>query len=273
MSEDQRHTSTPEQRGDDSSNPAEMISLSGLGVTSDGKLIKRDFFTAMDGYRDPSNDMWLTREDAKKLQRYMISLMTGSTAVAPLICCGPRCPTSNVCPFIVGEMAATPPLGRSCPVEAAVMKQKKRMYIDEYGISMESPTELSLIDELVLIEIYEARVAAQLAKEQDANLTAEVVIGADREGEPILSRQVSPLWEIMERLSSKKHRIIKRMVGDRQEKYKKQAAVRERSEGDASQTWASTRDLVQKMRQQAQVLEAEADRIAADNAKEVQPRS
>ena len=269
LPEDERHTSTPEERGDDSSDPCEMVSLSGYGLTGSGDIIKRNFFTFLQEYVSDKNDMILTRSEAIKLQKYMLGLSTGSAALLPLLCTGPRCPYSDTCVFLK-ELKDDTPLGKPCPIELELIKHKKMRYIDEYDIDMNSPTELSFINELVTIEIQEMRNAASLAKERDASLVSMEVIGHDKEGEEVMARRISPFLETQEKLSAMKMRIVKRMVGDRESKYKKDVATKQKSGDSAAESWSELAIEMKEVRERAASLEQKVFAGAAEQAKPVQ---
>ncbi len=260
-----KHTSTAEERGDDSDDPCEMVSLSGYGLTSEGEVTKRNFFTFLQGYVSDKNDMILTRPEAIKLQKYMLGLSTGSAALLPLVCSGPRCPMSDTCVFLL-EMPDEVPIGKPCPIELELIKHKKMRYIDEYSIDMDSPTELSFINELVVIEIQEMRNAASLAKERDASLVSMEVIGHDKEGEEVMARRISPFLETQEKLSTMKARIVKRMVGDRESKWRRDVGLGQKSEDSAAESWSELATEVAEMKKRAEALEQKTFAGAAAQA-------
>jgi len=245
-SEDEKYRSSKEERGDDSKDPVKVVSLRGLGVTEGGDLVDRNFFVAMSDHLTNYNDRMLTREDAIKLQRKMIAYSTGAASVAPLTCFGGECPMSHVCPFINEDITGGPPLTHPCPIELDMMRVKKKAYIDEYRVSLESPTELSFIDELVRIEIFEWRLTGQLSKPRDSALVSEEVIGLDKDEDPIMTRKISPVLEALDRLASRKTKVVQAMVGDRREKYKKQSSIGERGD-DASTHLADIAEIAQKL--------------------------
>lgn len=250
---EEHHSSTEEERGDDEREPVAMVSLSGVGITNTGEVTKRDFFTFLKGHITPENDRILPREQAVRLQKYMLALSTGSATVAPLICAAERCPMNHICPF--GEFEGGYPVTRPCPIETELMAFKKMQYIEELKVNINSPSEMSLINELVEIEIYEIRISAQLAKERDGSLVSLETLAHDREGEPVMARQVSPFWEAKERLTNRKSRILKLLVADRQEQYKKDAALgRRENDDDPSSNWADMRARLKKI-QDTQVVD------------------
>ena len=227
----------------------EYVTLSGLALTKDGEVTTRNYFSFLRDYVNPNNDLLLKKEDALKLQKYMIGLSTGTSAMAPLLCAGERCPYSDTCPFMDEKNDLDPPLGRKCPIENEIMINKKIAYIKEYDVEMSSVTDMALVDELVRLDIMEMRVTAQLAKERDNTTVSDEVIGADSEGNIITSRQVSPYLASLEKISNMKYRVLRRMVADRESKWKRAAALKQKEGNTTADNWASLREQVEHIRQ------------------------
>jgi hypothetical protein len=59
-----------------------------------------------------------------------------------------------------------------------------------------------------------------------------------------------------EKLSARRSKIIKLMVGDRQEKYKKEAALKVREEADPSSRMAKMRSQLESLQRQLTVTES-----------------
>ena len=122
-----------------------------------------------------------------------------------------------------------------------MLKQFILEYIEDYQVDPDNFTELSFCNQLAEIEIYLWRLNNNLAKPENAELIVEQPMGTDRDGNPILQKQVSPFFEMKEKLLARQSKIIKLMVGDRQERYKKEAALRKQEEKDPSSVQAEVR--------------------------------
>ena len=86
----------------------------------------------------------------------------------------------------------------------------------------------------VEIEVLQIRLNLALARPENAELVIDQTVGIGREGTPIIQKMISPFLEQKQTLTKRKSQIVKLMVGDRQEKYKKQAALKEKDETDPS---------------------------------------
>jgi hypothetical protein len=79
-------------------------------------------------------------------------------------------------------------------------------------------------------------------------LVIDQLIGFDRATrEPMYQKQVDPLFEQKQKLINRKSKLMKLMVGDRQEKYKKEAALKQKPATDASSQMSSMREKLRQL--------------------------
>lgn len=109
--------------------------------------------------------------------------------------------------------------------------------------------------EMAEIELLLWRINNGLAKPENAELVQDVIVGVDKQGEPLTRMETSALFEAKERLQARKTRMIKLMVGDRQEKYKREAALKVRDTEDPSTQTAQLRGRLQKLLTQAKEVD------------------
>jgi hypothetical protein len=226
------------------------IKLDGTGITGSGEEKKTKFFKTLAKDIDNYDDISFTPDEAIAINNHISKLQTGSTAIVPLICAGlpsgdPNDPNYNKgCPFsdrcVFCEMGK-PPLLRACLLETNMLKYWVLQFMQEYEVDPENMTEVLYCNELSEIEIYLWRLNNNLAKPTNAELVVDQPIGTDRDGNPILQKQLSPFMEAKEKLLNRKSKIIKLMVGDRESRYKKEAALKKREDGDASTQQAELR--------------------------------
>ncbi len=195
---------------------------------------------------NPANysNLQFTPAEVGKITRYMSCLSTGSTAAMPLLCTGLGCPFAQSCVF---QQMGKAPIGQPCITETQLLQVWRESYILEYDIDPESMTELTFINELAEIELMLYRLNLNLSKATNAELVQEETVAVDREGNVLTRRTVSAFMEAKEKLSNRKAKIVKLMVGDRQEKYKKDAALKIRNEADASLQGANLRRELQSL--------------------------
>jgi hypothetical protein len=218
----------------------------GTGVTLSGKEKKTRFFQYLDYDLDNYSDISFTLEEALRIHNHISKLQTGATAMVPLFCGGEeRCPFKERCPFLL--MGKIPPVGRQCLIELQLLKHWQYTYMEEYDVDPENFTEIHYCEELAEIEIYLLRINHNLAKPENAALIVDQPVGVDSDGNPITQQQLSPLMELKEKLQNRMSRVVKLMVGDRQEKYKKEAALKQKQDEDPSQKQANIRRRIESL--------------------------
>lgn len=259
-------------------------------VKLNGNMIKREddkvslrsqYFDFLDVDLDRYKEVEYTKEEAQYIKSRMQHLSTGAAAALPLICKGPQCPFAAKCPFIaidkqrtqeysnsikegLGQFAEKPkmetPVGCSCLVEVNLMNEWTRVYIYEFDAI--NFVDIGMCRELAEIEVMLWRINNGLSKEENASLEEEVNMGADRQGNPLTRKETHHFVDAKDRLLTRKEKKIKLLVGDRQEKYKKEAALKMREEKDPSSSAAKLRNQLQMIikKAEAKALElAEAE--------------
>jgi hypothetical protein len=224
------------------------ITLSGMAMTESGELRKSKYLNILTDTLDDYTDIELTPGEAKKLRSVVTNFQYGSSASIPIMCAGSACPFAYRCPYIAIGKA---PLGRACLWELNLLRQWQLNYLEEYQINPENFTEMTIINELVEIELILHRINLSLAKdpEQSAGIV-DVSIGFDHNGNPITQKQISQMFELREKLFNRKHKLTKLMVGDRQEKYKKEAALKQREQKDPSSSMSALKEQMESIQRQ-----------------------
>jgi len=202
------------------------------------------FFKAVQYDLDDYSNIGFTEEQSKKMGQHLHKLTTGAVAIVPLICGGDICPFSKRCPL---HAMGKSPVNLACLLEVQMLKYWICQYLEEYQVNPDNFTEVGYCNELAEIEIYLWRLNNNLAKPENASLIVNQPVGADRQGNPILQQDVSPFMEMKEKLYARKSKIIKLMVGDRQERYKKEAALKQREDKDSSSKQAEIRRKIEEL--------------------------
>lgn len=183
-----------------------------------------------------------TEEELAKVRKRLTNLRTGSTAALPLTCHGQACPFSQQCIFFELDKHQ---LNKPCLIEINLLNEWRSLYVDEYDIDPTKLSQITLINELAEIELMLWRLNNNLAKAEHADLTVVNDIGMDTEGNVLSRREVSSFFEARERLLNRKSRVIRSMVGDRENKYKERAALKQADSGDPSSKTADLRSHVE----------------------------
>jgi hypothetical protein len=225
----------------------EIVTLKGLAITEDGKLTKSGYFEFLKVNLDDYSDLEFTPEEARKVSNHLRKLSTGSTAMTPMYCAGPTCPFAERCPL---QQINKAPIGKQCLPEVQLMKEWTIRYIEEYDIDPNNFTEVAYVNELAEIEILLMRLNMNLSKAVNAELVIDQEVGATNQGAPITQKSVSPFMDLKDRLQGRRSKIIKLMVGDRQEKYKKEAALKVKLDDDPSSKMATMRTRIENLTRQ-----------------------
>jgi len=223
---------------------------------------KESLFSYLGYKRDDYSHLTFTPAETAKIRKYMTHLVTGSTAAIPLICLGEhKCPFSFQCPIAKidqerrksnPEAKSALPLTQQCIIELELLAKWTYFYIDEYEVDEHSFTELQIVRELAEIELMLWRLNNNLAKPENAELIQQDVVGVDKQGNVQTKRVTSTFLSIKDSLQNRKSRLVKLMVGDRQEKYKREAALKIREDTDLSTTTAKLRNQIEMLMKQTQ---------------------
>lgn len=239
--------------------PLKLVSPSGWALTESGKVTRNEFFNFMEYDKDRYSDIVLHPDDAKKIHQHLLRLSTGVTASTPIFCKGAECPFATRCPLVQLKSEANnedkypdpstrpdpkhgkAPLFRPCSLEVELLKVSAIKYMNEYQVDPENYTEVGYINELAEIDILLHRLNMSISKPENAELVTDQVVGVGQDGTPIIQKQISPYMEQRNKLLDRKSKIVKLMVGDRQEKYKRDAALKTKDTGDTSNKMADIR--------------------------------
>ena len=218
-----------------------------IGKSNRSSLTREDFFKFITKDIDSYDDLKFTPEEEIKIRQQLRAMSTGSVSMLPLVCEGPHCPFAKRCIF---QQLGKAPIGKQCSIEINLLKEWRMVYFDEYGVDANSFTEITIINELAEIEVLLWRVNMSLSEKENASLTQEASVGVDRQGNPIWQKQVSVHLDVRDRLLQRKSKLIKVMVGDRQEKYKKESALKRKESDDPSKSQSKLRRQIEEMQRE-----------------------
>lgn len=227
----------------------DFFSLCGIAI-ADGEKIQSKLFSFLKLDPDEYGDIVLSAKDALTVHRRLIGVKWGGAAAKiPLMCGGAEiCPFSDECPFVEVNKI---PVGRKCPIEKELIAYWTSKYADEFEIDPENRSEVSLITELAELDIYDYRASLILSQAENANMMQEIVVGVNAEGNPIYNEDIHKAFELKERVKKRKHTILESLVGTRKEKYKRDAALKKRSEDDPSTTASDLKKKLDAAREKA----------------------
>lgn len=230
------------------------ITLGGTAETVSGKLTKSNYFRFLGHNLDDYDMIKLSPEEAKRIHTHLQKLSTGSTAMVPMYCAAHECPFASRCPL---QQMGKAPLAKQCLIEVQLLKEFIVRYFEEFDVDPNNWTEIGYINELAEIMIMEMRLNMSLARKENAELVIDQVASIGQDGTPIIQKQLSPYMEQKERLANRRSKIVKLMVGDRQEKYKKEAALKVKLDADPSSRMAQMRSKLENLQRQLDNLSRE----------------
>jgi len=233
----------------------ELVTFGGIARTESGNLTRSNYFRFLNHNLDDYTDIEFTPDEAKKVHTHLLKLSTGATAMTPMYCGGEICPFKDRCVFYQMDKA---PVGKQCLIEVELLRTWIVDYMEEFEVDPNNTTEVGYVNELAELQILEMRINMNLAKAVNAELITEQTVGVDRDGDPIVQKQISPFMELKEKIANRRSKIIKLMVGDRQEKYKRDAALKMKTDDDPSSKMAAMRTKLEGLSRQLDTMENQA---------------
>jgi len=180
---------------------------------------------------DLGNIEQYTEDELDYVRKVMSKKLIGTGASAIL-----KCPGSDSCSFATNCPFATigkEPKGKDCIVETMLFTEMFKQAMHSFEVDPTNVVDVTYVNEFVTTRILLNRIDQGLGRMENAELVIEQE-GETKGGDVYSYKEVSPHLEAREKLVRRMERITKLMVGDRQEKYKKAAALKQKDETDTS---------------------------------------
>lgn len=213
-------------------------------------LVSHDFYDngmtpILDNYLP--DGLVLTEEEKKLVTKGMKNLSTGLRASMPITCYGEKCPFKRQCPL---HKLGKAPLGKECPIESMLLDLYSKRYIDEFNVTSDLMSEVTTMTMLAATHVLEMRAFILLGSENDEGEGAtgliRNVVGYDDDEKPIVQLQEHPAYNQLERAWRWRRNLLESLVGTRKEKYKKDAAMQDRTGESVSQAAANLKSTIDK---------------------------
>lgn len=140
----------------------------------------------------------MSEELATMLPTSIEQLVAQKSAVLPMRCLAAKCIYALNCPL---QQAGTAPKGESCPIEKLLIGYMTEQYVASLGIDPQNYVEMSMLADIIEMEIYDLRVSGELSI---SALLIDQAVGVGSDGEPILRKEASPALDA--KLQIKKHK-------------------------------------------------------------------
>lgn len=190
-----------------------------------------EFFNSL---QEDSYDQYLKKIPSDKLTRIKKSInriQTGVHASAPLTCLGPdNCPFIKKCPIPTVQASGvldkgSPddyPLGKECIMEKFYAEQKIVDYLKYLDVDPNNPVEMSIVNELALIDLYKNRCLFVLSngdrKGEGRDFLMVDVTGFNENGDRAETTKLHPVIDMIDRLEKRRERWLERLMETRKAK-------------------------------------------------------
>lgn len=190
-----------------------------------------EFFKSLE---EDSYDVYLSKIPSDKLTRIKKSIgriQSGVHASAPLTCLGPdSCPFIKKCPIpninsdgtLNKGVAEDYPLGKECIMEKFYVEQKIVDYLTYLDVDPNNPVEMSIVNELALIDLYKNRCLFVLSngdrKGEGRDFLMVDVTGFNENGDRAESTKLHPVVDMIDRLERRRERWLERLMETRKSK-------------------------------------------------------
>lgn len=132
----------------------------------------------------------------------------------PMNCEASRCIFASTCPLLKQNLA---PKGNPCPIEMSIVAQFTSEYMEQLDVHPDNLVEVSMVRDLVDQEVQYIRKTKLLAKE---HFVQENIIGVDKDGSPILKKELHIAVELEDRLHKRRKDLRNQLLATREAKAK-----------------------------------------------------
>lgn len=192
-----------------------------------------EFFNSISQSSDEYSK-YLEKLDKSKLERVKRSvsaIKSGVHASAPLICMGPdKCPFIKRCPIpetntdaelVLGDLKDYP-IGQECVMEKFFVEQKIIDYLKYLDVDPTNPVEMSLVNELALIDLYKNRCLMVLSqgdkKGNGRDFMMTDVVAFNENGEKAETTKLHPVIEMIDKLERRREKWLEKLMETRKSK-------------------------------------------------------
>jgi hypothetical protein len=205
-----------------------------LTKVDDSKALRQaEFFSSLSQTTNEYNNYLdkLPKNKLERIKRSVSSIKSGVHASAPLICLGAsKCPFIKRCPIPERDLDGNLnlgqdsdyPLGRECIMEKFYVEQKIVDYLQHLDVDPTNPVEMSLVNELALIDLYKNRCLLVLAegdkKGDGRDFMQTDVTGFNENGDRSESTKLHPVVEMIDRLEKRREKWLEKLMQTRKSK-------------------------------------------------------
>ena len=167
----------------------------------------------------------LPEEKARRILSKSLAYKNGVHVSSPIMCMGcKKCPFINKCPIperdingalVLGEESDYP-VGRECIMETLFVEQKLVDYITYLNVDPNNPVEMSIVNELSLIDLYKNRCLLVLSngdkKGEGRDFLITDVVAFNENGEKAENTKLHPVIDMIDKLERRRERWLEKLV-------------------------------------------------------------
>lgn len=186
----------------------------------------------------------LSKDEARKVKRFMTQLREGGSSGVRLICAGDNCEYRKACPLWqtkVGQpvqisdpldptgqsyswyQPTKAPIGQECPLEATVVLDTRIQMVNHPGIDMSNAVHKAYVNELCLLSSLEWRCNMLLAFDHHP-MVMEVPAAISPTGTVHTKYEMNQLIEVLSRINDRRSRIMRELTVSPESEYKRRKA-------------------------------------------------
>jgi hypothetical protein len=137
-------------------------------------------------------------------------------ASIPIVCKGKDCPFMATCGMDAAGIDVTQLIGQRCPMEIQFIIDKFDKYKEELDIDQEAEIDLSLVKELVDLDVMIRRADLKMAQEGD--FVEQVAVSINMKGQIIKRSELSKSVDLKDKMLKKRHDILQLLNSTRKDK-------------------------------------------------------
>lgn len=181
---------------------------------------------------DERYEKYLSKIPQHKLDRVKNKVATqGVHTLSPIVCQGPdKCPFLSRCPIPdvddngkLNKLSLDMyPVNQSCVVEKYFVEQKIVEYMSHLDVDPSNPVEMSIVDELALIDLYKNRALTVLANGDKNGFGKDFLLteitGFNENGDVATQTRLHPLLELIDKLERRREKWLEKLLETRNAK-------------------------------------------------------
>jgi len=170
----------------------------------------------------------------------------------PILCKGSDCPYADTCALLEEGLA---PAGEKCPMEIAAVEQLFDAYVQELKVEPGNIVDLSLIKELVDLDIAILRCDNRLAI--DADFIQEVAVAVTPKGFVISKPELHKAADYKGKLMEKRHKVLNLLNSTRKDKAGSKLTIQYDPSVRAAELLEKAREFWEKEQRKNQAVDVE----------------